>query len=73
MSKLDIYFLIECYRKITEQTSIKVFEHFGKDNKHLADEVAVNTMRDGLKNLTLKNRIIIGEGEKDNAPMLYEG
>jgi fructose-1,6-bisphosphatase II len=73
MSNLDIYFLIENFRRITEQTSIQVFEYFGKDNKHIADEVAVNTMRNELTQLPFLNRIIIGEGEKDNAPMLYEG
>ncbi len=73
MSNIDIYFLVENFRKITEQTSIKVFEHFGKDNKFLADEVAVNSMRDELNKLSFLSRIIIGEGEKDKAPMLFEG
>lgn len=73
MSKIDIYFLVENFRKITEQTSIKVFEHFGKDDKFLADEVAVNSMRNELNKLSFLSRIIIGEGEKDKAPMLFEG
>ncbi len=73
MSNLDLYYLIENFRRITETTSIRVYEYFGKNNKYKADEIAVNAMRDELGKLAFKSQIIIGEGEKDKAPMLYEG
>ncbi len=73
MSNLDLYYLIENFRRITETTSIRVYEYFGKNNKYKADETAVNAMRDELGKLAFKSQIIIGEGEKDKAPMLYEG
>ncbi len=73
MSNLDLYNLIENFRRITESTSIKVYEYFGKNDKYRADEIAVNVMRNELGKQSFKSQIIIGEGEKDQAPMLYEG
>jgi fructose-1,6-bisphosphatase II len=63
----------ENFRKITEHTAIEVFPYFGKNNKHSSDELAVNAMRKELNSLPYSTRVVIGEGEKDNAPMLYEG
>ena len=43
-----------------------------KMDKHNADKIAVETMRYELSQLNFRSRVIIGEGEKDDAPMLYE-
>ena len=44
-----------------------------KKDKIAADKVAVDTMRKELNNIDMKGKIVIGEGELDNAPMLYIG
>ena len=45
----------------------------GKKDKILADKAAVDSMRSELNNLNIQGRIVIGEGELDEAPMLYIG
>ena len=45
----------------------------GKKNKNAADKAAVDTMRSELNKMDIKGRIVIGEGELDDAPMLYIG
>lgn len=60
-------------RQATEEAAIAVLPYFGKLDKHHADHVAVEAMRNALNQMPLSIRVLIGEGEKDNAPMLYEG
>lgn len=57
----------------TEATARSLMPYSGKNNKLLADQIAVETLRNKLNAIDYKLRIIIGEGEKDNAPMLYGG
>lgn len=57
----------------TESTARALMPYSGKGDKHEADGVAVRTLRESLNSLNLKLRIVIGEGEKDRAPMLYSG
>ena len=45
----------------------------GKKDKIAADKAAVDSMRSELNNLEMKGQIVIGEGELDEAPMLYIG
>ena len=45
----------------------------GRGDKHFADQVAVASMRRMLNKLDMKGIIKIGEGERDEAPMLYIG
>ena len=45
----------------------------GKKDKIAADKAAVDSMRSELNNLEMKGQIVIGEGEFDEAPMLYIG
>jgi fructose-1,6-bisphosphatase II len=45
----------------------------GRGNKEAADAAAVNAMRTVLQTVDIQGTIIIGEGEKDNAPMLFNG
>lgn len=64
--------IIRSLSQVTQNTAIEVFSYFGKNDKNLADYIAVETMRASLNQLDFKTRVILGEGEKDNAPMLYE-
>lgn len=45
----------------------------GRGDKIAADQAAVDAMRNGLNAMAMKGRIVIGEGERDEAPMLYIG
>ena len=58
---------------ITSKAAISTFGHIGKKDKILADKAAVDTMRNELNNLNIDGKIVIGEGELDEAPMLYIG
>ena len=64
--------ILNALAKVTEKTACKTFSQFGKMNKHEADKLAVEEMRAELAKLPFRSRVIIGEGEKDDAPMLYE-
>lgn len=45
----------------------------GKGEKNTADQVAVEAMRERMNKIYMRGRIVIGEGERDDAPMLYIG
>lgn len=70
--KIEIQNILSAFAKVTEKTACKTFSQFGKMDKHNADKIAVETMRYELSQLNFQSRVIIGEGEKDDAPMLYE-
>ena len=59
--------------KITQEAAVSVYPHLGKNNKVIADEAATNSMRTNLNKMNIKGNIVIGEGEMDEAPMLYIG
>lgn len=60
-------------KHVVEQTSKEIFSLFGKNDKNHSDHLAVEKMRYELSILPFGVRVILGEGEKDEAPMLYEG
>ncbi len=59
--------------KVTEEAAIASYPEIGKGNKEYADEMAVNAMKKVLNDLDISGEVIIGEGEIDDAPMLYIG
>lgn len=59
--------------RVTEAAAIAAARLMGRGNEREADQVAVNAMRDRLNMLEIRGRIVIGEGERDEAPMLYIG
>ncbi len=59
--------------KITQEAAVSVYPHIGKNDKTIADEAATNSMRKNLNEMDIKGNIVIGEGEMDEAPMLYIG
>lgn len=61
------------FARVTEAAAIAASEWIGRGNKHAADQAAVNEMRDCLNQIDFKGTVVIGEGLKDEAPMLYTG
>jgi fructose-1,6-bisphosphatase II / sedoheptulose-1,7-bisphosphatase len=59
--------------KVTQQASIATLPKIGSKNKNEIDALATDTMRKVLNNIEMKGRVVIGEGELDEAPMLYIG
>ena len=59
--------------RITEAAALASGRWLGKGNTDSGDGAAVDAMRVGFNGLNIDGTIIIGEGEKDNAPMLYNG
>ena len=59
--------------KSTQSAAISCYNFIGKGNEKLADKAAVDAMRESLNQMDFKARIVIGEGERDEAPMLYIG
>ncbi|OGY89079.1 MAG: fructose-bisphosphatase, class II [Candidatus Kerfeldbacteria bacterium RIFOXYC2_FULL_38_9] len=58
---------------VVESAAIASARLMGKGDKTRADEVATQAMRQRLNELEISGRIVIGEGERDQAPMLYIG
>jgi fructose-1,6-bisphosphatase II len=59
--------------RVTEAAAMAAAHYLGRGNKHLVDKAAVDAMRYTLGYVHMDGVIIIGEGEKDEAPMLYIG
>jgi fructose-1,6-bisphosphatase II len=58
---------------VTEAAALAAAHWLGKGNKEAADGAAVAAMRQVLGSISFDGTVVIGEGEKDNAPMLYCG
>ena len=58
---------------ITSKAALASSYLVGKKDKIAADKAAVDSMRTDLNNLDIQGQIVIGEGELDEAPMLYIG
>ena len=69
---LDRNLALEAVR-VTEAAALSSSFHMGRGNEKAADQAAVNAMREFLNNLAIEGKVIIGEGERDKAPMLYIG
>jgi fructose-1,6-bisphosphatase II len=59
--------------RVTEAAALASGRYMGRGDKEGADGAAVNAMRIILQTVDMNGVIVIGEGEKDNAPMLYNG
>lgn len=69
---MDRNFALEAVR-VTEAAALSASRWIGLGNEHEADQAAVNAMREALNGLTIDGTVVIGEGERDKAPMLYIG
>ncbi|NYG60375.1 fructose-1,6-bisphosphatase II [Nocardioides daedukensis] len=59
--------------RVTEAAAMAAGRWVGRGDKNGADDVAVNAMRVMISSIGMNGTVVIGEGEKDNAPMLYNG
>lgn len=59
--------------RVTESAAISAARFIGVGDKNAGDKAAVDGMRKFLKHIEIKGTVVIGEGEKDDAPMLYNG
>ena len=58
---------------VTSKAALASSYQIGKNDKIAADKAAVDSMRSNLNNFDIQGRVVIGEGELDQAPMLYIG
>src|SRR5580704_10113359 len=68
----DRNFALEAVR-VTEAAALASARWMGRGNEKKADQAAVNAMREALNGLSIDGTVVIGEGERDKAPMLYIG
>ncbi|NJC34251.1 fructose-1,6-bisphosphatase II / sedoheptulose-1,7-bisphosphatase [Sphingomonas jejuensis] len=69
---LDRVLVLEMVR-VTEAAAIAASRLVGRGDEKAADAAAVEAMREALNNLAIDGTVVIGEGERDEAPMLYIG
>lgn len=69
---LDRAFALEAVR-VTEAAAVAVADLIGRGDEHAADHAAVEAMRRTFNFLPITGTVVIGEGERDEAPMLYIG
>ncbi|MGH2828854.1 MAG: fructose-bisphosphatase class II, partial [Actinomycetota bacterium] len=59
--------------RVTEAAALAAARWLGRGDKNGADQAAVDAMRLMLNSVSIDGVVVIGEGEKDEAPMLYNG
>ena len=59
--------------RVTEAAALAASLQMGRGDERMADQVAVDAMRNALNSLDIAGTVVIGEGERDEAPMLYIG
>jgi fructose-1,6-bisphosphatase II / sedoheptulose-1,7-bisphosphatase len=69
---LDRNLAIELVR-VSEYAALAASKFIGRGDEKAADQAAVDAMRNCLNSLTISGKVVIGEGERDEAPMLYIG
>jgi fructose-1,6-bisphosphatase II len=71
-AELDRNLALELVRA-TEAAAIAASRYLGRGDKEQVDQAAVDAMRPVLGTISMRGTVVIGEGEKDEAPMLYNG
>lgn len=69
---IDQHFGIDLVR-VTEAAALAAGRYMGMGDKNMVDQAAVDAMRSTLSTIQMEGVVVIGEGEKDEAPMLYIG
>jgi fructose-1,6-bisphosphatase II len=72
LQKPDRNLALELIR-VTETAAMAASPWVGRGEKDLADAAAVKAMREMINTVDMRGVVVIGEGEKDNAPMLHNG
>ena len=70
--KMDRNLALEAVR-VTEAAALAASKLMGRGDEKMADQAAVDAMRTSLNSLNIEGTVVIGEGERDEAPMLYIG
>ena len=70
--KMDRNLALEAVR-VTEAAALAASKLMGRGDEKAADQAAVDAMRTSLNSLSIEGTVVIGEGERDEAPMLYIG
>ena len=65
--------LSAAFLQVVERAAIACAHTMGAGDRHHSDQVAVEAMREVLDHVPIDGRVVIGEGERDEAPMLYIG
>lgn len=73
MEKKSLFHYNSKILKVSQLAAIAVYDCIGKKDEVLADKAAVESMRSELNKLDFRGTIVIGEGERDKAPMLFIG
>jgi len=68
MEELSLQFV-----RVVEEAAIAAARTMGRGDRHFADQMAVEAMRHILDSVPIAGTVVIGEGERDEAPMLYIG
>src|SRR2546421_11155754 len=71
-SKMDRNLALEAVR-VTEAAALSASRLMGRGDEKAADQAAVDAMREALNSLAIAGTVVIGEGERDEAPMLFIG
>src|SRR5579859_5869186 len=71
-ARVDRNLALELVR-VTEAAALAAARMVGRGDKEGADQAAVDAMRHVLESVSMDGIVVIGEGEKDEAPMLYNG
>jgi len=61
------------FLRVTEAAAIAAARTMGQGDRKYSDQVAVEAMREVMDSVPMRGRVVIGEGERDEAPMLYIG
>ena len=70
--RMDRNLALEAVR-VTEAAALSASRLMGRGDEKAADQAAVDAMRQALNSLAIDGTVVIGEGERDEAPMLYIG
>ena len=73
MNKEPAFPLLPELLKVTRSAALACFKHIGSGDRQSADRSAVNAMRKAFQAVPIRGQVVIGEGERDSAPMLYIG
>src|SRR5215475_14045669 len=71
-SRMERNLALETVR-VTEAAALSASRLMGRGDEKAADQAAVDAMRKALNSLNIEGTVVIGEGERDEAPMLYIG
>ena len=71
-SNMDRLLVLDLVR-VTEAAAVSAAKLVGRGDEKAADAAAVDAMRTALNNMDIQGRVVIGEGERDEAPMLFIG